>query len=230
MFDLQKVLPTEGMMYQDRRDRQDLDPEVLNAMKKAGFVNIKRTASSLQESKQAVDLALAHVFTLALKPSILKKLKAGFTGAARFTVALRYAICWAQSLSKPDWFRFCVCLVAAHQAWSKNPKRPIDPAQWSATAKSIDKFLQKAGGRWVPAGSSSKIPSASNSELANFNMKGVKSALHEAQEAITEEMELDQLEDALFEEKDVGEVQEGIERMQIDPYDPYGDDDTCLDL
>ncbi|KAI1395918.1 hypothetical protein F4819DRAFT_167274 [Hypoxylon fuscum] len=238
MLDLQKVLPYEGMMYQQRFDRKDLDPKILDVMTKAGFVSTKRRASSLKESKKAVDQELAEIFTTGLKTSITKKLKAGSYGATCFTAALRSSVHWAKNLLKPDWFRFCLFLVAARQACVNNPGHSSNTAKLSATAKSIDKFLLKVGQRWNPTNSNVKFTRTSDhvkstrtteSNSNSFDMDGVTEALDDVRKVLTEDMELALLEDALFEEKDVGEAQEGIKGLHIDPYDSY-DDDELLDL
>ncbi|KAI1404809.1 hypothetical protein F4819DRAFT_483302 [Hypoxylon fuscum] len=197
MLELNHLLPQEGMTYHVNRDRdseREYENKAVNALNRAGFVNTRRDPASEKRNKQAVDLALAHAFTVALRPSIFRKLKTGLQGAARFLLALRRELRWTQRLSKPDWFMFCQNVIAARRAWKRNPRLPL---QNSATAKSIDKFLTRAAERWNPGDRIMNTTPGSSFDISNL-----RAALNDVKAAV-DDMEVEAVEVTIFGEEDV---------------------------
>ncbi|KAK6948985.1 hypothetical protein Daesc_009057 [Daldinia eschscholtzii] len=147
---LRAVLPDTGMDYPRTRyllSQPRRDDSVVTELEKAGL--IPKGKANIYSTK-ALDEALAHMFTVALRPEIKKYLTGQQGGLLEFLSALRHATPWAQDLSEPTFIRFCERVVASRMVHRElsSASSPFDPRNRCQTAASIDRLYGEIGGLW----------------------------------------------------------------------------------
>ncbi|KAI6080201.1 hypothetical protein F4821DRAFT_276604 [Hypoxylon rubiginosum] len=149
---LKQLLPRAGMIYPPQPrvfGRSYRDTKILIALKQAGIIDI-HAGLKRNELKKAVDEAIAEVFNLALSPPIFAMLTGQCQGSRDHLVALRDATPWARRDWTVTWFKFFLGMVYARINWQVNRRPPFNTEQHTATAKSIDAFLEAAKDLWSP--------------------------------------------------------------------------------
>lgn len=194
----------------------------------AGIFNISPGVKQ-SDVKRAVDKALAEVFTVAPRPDIFANLTGQGQGSYDHLVALRDATPWARGKWTVTWFKFFLEMVYARIKWKAYPRPPFNTEQHTATAKSIDAFLEAAQDLWSPVHFAFQVGKREHSKPKN----DAQSAGVEAASTITSSSPAETSEDtefdmgsllaALISDTTADDIISGIERMVIKEDDESDD-------
>ncbi|KAI1771961.1 hypothetical protein F4818DRAFT_444591 [Hypoxylon cercidicola] len=213
MHYLEIFLPKAGMIWPVELDvlkQRWRDKKVLIALKKMVTVATD-TRQMTKASKQAIDGALASIFSTAVQHPVLHVLTEQ-RNALDFLTALLLSNPLAAKLGEATFFRLFGALVEARLAWKANPRVPFDVNQHCLLAKSIDNFLQLA-------------PSWTNAELDIYEAVGgydeeeSDENENEPKESTNEDQTVERMEvddEDQGQDQGVAEITCGVEHMDID--------------
>ncbi|KAI1209633.1 uncharacterized protein F4807DRAFT_425697 [Annulohypoxylon truncatum] len=145
---LMGFLPRAGMRYPEGNllVRLQRDRQILSALKRHEIIKTIHSVSKKQ-NRDAVDQALADMFTTALQTHIIQ-CQEGWGGAIAVIMTLKRHTPWAAPIHTMPFIHLCCALAKSRHEWHKNPRPPFDISEHRATAKSIDTFLEVVGDDW----------------------------------------------------------------------------------